>query len=203
MDKRKIFGIIIIIIGILALVAVIYFMFFYSPTPTEQPAAGEKAPVENNTANLPVTEEKKTAVINIIEPPRPEEITADDLKRMAASFAERFGSYSNQANYGNIKDLKIFMSSSMKEWADDYIQKEIAKNADKSIYYGTTTKAAGTEVISFNETAGVAEILVNTQRRTASGVMNNAETSQQDILIKYVKEKGAWKVNSAKWVGAE
>lgn len=199
MDKRKILGILIIIIGVLALVAVIYFMFFYNSAPTEQPVAEEKSPAENNAINLPVTEEKKTAVINIIEPPRPEEITADDLKRMAASFAERFGSYSNQANYGNIKDLKIFMSSSMKEWADDYIQKEIAKNTDKSIYYGVTAKAAGTEVISFDETAGTAEILVNTQKRIASGVMNNAETSQENILIKYVKENKAWKVNSAIW----
>lgn len=201
MNNKKLFGVIIIIIGVLALVAVIYFMFFYNPAPAINQSETGKEGTENKADNLPAIEEKKTAVINITNPPMLDKITEDDLKRMAASFAERFGSYSNQANYGNIKDLKIFMSAGMKKWADDFIKREIAKNADASIYYGATVKAAGAEVKSFNDGAGVAEILVSAQKQTATGAMNNIQNSQEDILIKFVKEKGAWKVDAAEWQG--
>lgn len=33
------------------------------------------------------------------------------------SFAERFGSFSNQSNYGNFTDLSIMMTEAMNNWA--------------------------------------------------------------------------------------
>jgi hypothetical protein len=123
----------------------------------------------------------------------------DDLTRMAESFAERFGSFSNQSNFANILDLKLFMSEKMKKWADNYITTHRGEN-DSEIYYGITTKAIGHKVIDWNDDAGTGQVLVNTRRREAtSSTLNSANAFSQDVLINFVKERGAWKVDSAFW----
>ena len=123
----------------------------------------------------------------------------DDLTRMAKSFTERFGSFSNQSNFANILDLKLFMSDKMKRWADDYVFKHRVDN-DSEIYYGITTKAIGSTVIDWNDDAGSGQVLINTRRREAtSSTLNSTDAFSQDVIINFVKEKGAWKVDSAFW----
>jgi hypothetical protein len=199
-NKKRIIGITIIITGLILLALIIYFLFFYNfsqPVPE-----GEKA--ENVPASIktePISPEKKKAIFNASEQPKitKEEIAEEELKRMAASFTERFGSYSNQSSYGNILDLKIFMTAKMQDWADNFIKETIAKNAYSGIYYGVTTKAVSETIRKFDDDGGEAIILVSAQRREATGATNNITTSYQDILIKFTKEKGAWKVDSADW----
>lgn len=123
-----------------------------------------------------------------------------ELKQMAAAFAERFGSFSNQSNYGNISDLKIFMTDKMRNWSDEFVAAEKAKKSDISIYFGVTTKALAEEMKKFDKENGEAEALVKTQRREASGFTSNISSYYQDIAISFKKEKGVWKVDSAKWV---
>jgi len=114
------------------------------------------------------------------------------------SFAERFGSYSNQANYGNIEDLKIFMSPKMQDWADDYVVSLRNQNKDNSVYYGITSVAISGEVKQFNDKTGAGEVLVSTQRRE---VIGNSEPKvfTQNVLIIFEKIKGDWKAASATW----
>ena len=119
---------------------------------------------------------------------------------MAASFVERFGSYSNQSNYNNINDLKIFMTKNMSNWADKFIKEQREKSQVNDIYYGITTKAVSEKVQEFDEDVGQAEILVSTRRREALGTTNNvSKTYNQNILVTFVKERGSWKVDSAYW----
>jgi hypothetical protein len=168
----------------------------------------KKAP----TPSLPTTNVTPSANVNLesvalnvnVATPSPPEVTNEeklktDLSRMAAAFAERFGSYSNQSNFENILDLKNFMTNQMQAWADDFIAKSRAERPDTSIYWGVTTKALKTTILNFDETKGVAEILVSTQRREATGTTTNARIYYQDIAIKFVKENGVWKVDEAIW----
>lgn len=197
--KKRIIGIIVIIVGLILLIAIIYFLFFYnfsSSTPTEKETV--KTVKEPATSNFP---QPPKAVINVGKyvPPTKSEITEEELKRLAASFAERFGSFSNQSPYANILDLKIFMTEKMQAWADKYIEDINAQKADTSIYYGITTKAVSTETKKYDKDASQAEILVKTQRREAIATANNITTSYEDVLIKLVKNKGAWKVDGAYW----
>ena len=128
--------------------------------------------------------------------------TPDEIytKQLASIFVERFGSYSNQSSFSNINDLKMLMSKKMQRWAENYVreQKEQAQAAD--IYYGITTKAVAGEVEEFDDDAGKAVILVRTRRREALGTtVNISNAYNQDALITFVKEDGAWKVDSAVW----
>ncbi len=195
MDKKYI-GIIAIIGSLLAIVGIIYYMFFYDPAVGILPNNESKE--EEVRVNLPTGNERTVIEIEQSEV-NEEKVRENDLKRIALSFSERFGSYSNQSNYGNIRDLKIFMSEDMKSWADNYIQEQIAKNIDRSIYYGVTTKSVAGEVNKFDEDVGIAEVFIQTQRREAIGTTSNTESFQQDIIINFVMERGAWKVDSAEW----
>lgn len=197
--NKKIFGIIIIFFGLALIAGIAYFIFFYKFPQAEEaedlPKIQEQVlPKEENQIKPLIKEEpaKKPT-------PTKTEIGQEDLKRLASAFAERFGSYSNQSDYGNISDLKIFMTQKMKSWADNYISQSREKKIDTSIYYGITTKSITSEVNKFDSDVGLAEILVKTQRREATGTTNNFTVFYQDIIINFIKETGAWKVNSAFW----
>ncbi len=196
MFNKRILAIIVIIFGFIILLGLIFFMFL-APVPEEAPEAEEEAAAETveteEPANLePALPEKRREIIK-------KEVNEDDLKRLAGSFAERYGSYSNQSGYENIKDLKIFMSSSMKEWADNFIKEAGGREGDESIYYGLTTKAVVVETKLYSEFSSSAEFLVKTQRREAVGSTANIRTFQQDATVEMIKEKGAWKVDRVIW----
>ena len=205
--RPKIIGIIAILAGLALLATIVYFFFFANKTEVNTPAGNKEINTLNtgsvtksdNNNTVPVQEAQKTSVVPV-KKTNPEKFSEEDLKKMALLFAERFGSFSNQSNFRNISDLKIFMSESMQKWADDYIKEQNEKMADNSIYYGIITKAVTTEVRQLDEAAGQAAVMVGTRRReTAMLDSNSSDTYNQDILISFVKENNLWKVNNAYW----
>lgn len=201
--NKKIWGIIIVIAALAIIAGIVYIIFFYrfssqpeqavrapaptAPAKTSAESAVEPPPVLPTAALEPPVEPKKT------------EIEADDLARMASAFAERFGSFSNQSDYDNIRDLEIFMTDSLKSWAENYVNDVRVKKTQTAIYYGIITKAISNEVKKFDAAAGQAEILVKTQRRETAGVSGNSSTFYQDIIIKYGREQGVWRVDGIYW----
>ncbi|HDQ22493.1 MAG TPA: hypothetical protein ENN28_00785 [Candidatus Uhrbacteria bacterium] len=123
-----------------------------------------------------------------------------NLLFVAQAFAERFGSYSNQGDYANFGDLKIFMTDSLDNWVQQtYIDELKKKNPDFNIYYALETKAISTEVLSLDESVGRAEIMVKTQRQEFDNDLVNPRVFYQDILLKMVKQNNEWKVDGAFW----
>ena len=217
--NRKAIGIVIIATGGIILAGMVYFIFFSdyslsdlfrkmeSGEPARSDIAGQ-APAEQDAP--PAIKQVQRIVLDpgdlrdIPSAPSRErdatQVRKDDLKRMASSFAERFGSYSNQSNFGNITELKIFMSRRMQEWADDYVNERRGRGSAADLYYGITTRAVAQEVKEIDDDTGKAVILVKTRRREASGsTINTSDVFDQDIIIDLVREGGAWKVDGAAW----
>ena len=218
--QKKIFGFIIILVGVILLAGIIY-VFFAGDFLNLIGKTNDDPTISNNKNNeipkvLNINEDRiNSSQDSASKDPR--EITIGDLDenntetedkqvgkkdliRIAGSFAERFGTYSNQSNFGNISSLKIFMSSKMKKWSDSYIKEQKEKNYDFSIYYGITTKTIASELKDFDDDLGFASVLISTRRREATGTMNNySNTFNQDILIDFAMEDGAWKVDSVYW----
>ncbi len=118
----------------------------------------------------------------------------------ASTFAERFGSYSNQSNYKNLDDLIIFMTEAMKKWVTEtYKPSLIKQNSDSSTYYALETKAISNQVNILDAKAGKSEILIKTQRQEFKNNISNPRIFYQDILIKMIKVDNEWKVNGAYW----
>jgi hypothetical protein len=222
--SRKILGILIVIAGLLIMVGIVYFGFlgnfsffgFLGDETETQISEPEEQEIETEVqeSNQTVRDRVPEAVIRerpIVDEPEVQPVETikrndisqfnkTDLKRMAASFAERFGSYSSHSNFSNIVDLKVFMSSKMEKWADSYVFEQRKQGIDKSIYFGITTKSVAEEVKSFDDDMGIASVLVLTRRREYTGSMNNlSNTYDQNVLIEFVNERGAWKVNDAVW----
>src|SRR3989338_2613864 len=193
--NKRIWGAIIVIIGLLLIAAIIFFLFFYKPSASQpvadRPAATEPRAVSTEPAGTsnPATAEQTAPL------PKKTEVNQDDLARMASAFAERFGSFSNQSDYGNLRDLQIFMTAKMQAWSQNYISQAKAKKTDSSIYYGIVTKSITSQVKRFDADDGQAEILVKTQRRESAGVAGNSSTFYQDILIEYWRDRGVWRVD--------
>jgi len=216
--SKKIIGIIIIVTGFLLFVGIIYVFFINSDFLSNffnkeveiveiknvDPKVIDKATTNSEirtkevkvvNINNPVTEDKKTE--NIVSSLKS---SKDDLVRMASSFAERFGSYSNQSDYTNLSHLIIFMSPKMKSWAEKFIQDSRLSKGPSDIYYGITTKSVKEEMLKYNEDTEQAEVLVNTRRKEASASSSNQSNSfSQDLIISFVKVNGVWKVDSAEW----
>lgn len=192
MTGKKPLAILIIIFALIILIGLVYFMFLAS--------VKEKKP----EATAPTAEEQpaETAVKEAAPPPAPvrkQQVSEEDLKRLAASFVERYGSYSNQSGYANIRDLEIFMSQAMKLWARNYMEQYGSQGRQTDIYYGITTKAVVVDTKQFDDYAGQAEFTVKTQRQESTGVSANVRSFQQDASAVIIKEGGVWKIERVKW----
>ncbi len=203
MENRKKLGIFIIIIGLLIIAAIIYFIFIRKPIEMVVPTDT----VGTTTVQLPI--EPDSSTINPGDRPRnyqqydiskeaPHETGANDVAKLAASFAERLGSFSNQSDYSNFDDLSIFMTETMRTWSKEYVAKMRTENPYNGTYYGITTKSISTEVKSFDEDKGAAEVIIVTSRREVKldGGENNY---QQNLRLVFAKQNDQWLVDGAYW----
>lgn len=200
MSRKKLVVILIIILALIILIGLVYFMFL---------APVQEEPAVDVTTNNEVAEKlPEMPSAPLITPPtqrrpavtEPRNTTKDELKRVAASFVERYGSYSNQSGHANLRELNVFMTNSLQQWIQNYINEAQKQNIDTNIYYGMTTQAVVVEEISYDEANGRAEFLVKTQRKESVGTSVNSRKFQQNAEIHLLKVSGIWKVDWISWV---
>lgn len=131
-------------------------------------------------------------------PPEQKRAAESEIQVLSMPFVERLGTYSNQSNYENLSQLLPFMTETMQGWANEKIT-AAQKQPFNTLYTGITTKALSFQVVSINETAGIAEAKIATQRKESVGTATNAKVYNQDISLKFKNIGGAWLVDSATW----
>ena len=202
MDNRKKIGIAVIILGLIIIILIIYFAFVKKDKDKNEPIIIETPIVE---LPLPTGDD----LTNSGDQPRSWQpnlnaeadhvFNETDLEKRAKAFAERFGSYSNQSNYSNFSDLEIFMTKSFVEWSKSYVEELRETAPSYEVYYGISTRALTTELISFDEATGQAEINVLTERSESSADGGDLEPYQQTILLEFNKLANDWLVDAAYW----
>lgn len=206
-NNRRTLGIIIIALGFIILALLLYLSFFVRPSEGPEPVTVDVPPI---TGQLPPSQENTEPTVTPNEQPRnyqkyditqeeEHEVNEQDLIKISQAFAERFGSYSNYSNYSNFSDLKIFMTEEMKIWADKYVEELRSSSQGATDYYGVTTNAITSEVLSFNDNSGSAAIMVTTQRRESTSQVNEGSAYIQDIQITLKRLNGEWLVDKAYW----
>ncbi len=188
MNKKKLFFIIAGVAILIVIILLIWQVFFLKKAATlEQTSEPKRLPVgvsiNTNTSAIVIKEAKTEA----------------DLKTIARTFAERFGSYSNETNFQNLADIRDFMTPKMKSWADGFIAEQKAGSAKTGDYYGIIVNALSVTVTSFDETIGRAEVVVNTQKLELVGSTANPKIFYQELLLKLVNSSNGWKVDEAIW----
>lgn len=194
MNKKII--IVMIVFAVLILIAfLILWLLGFWQKPTNTNLNTNKAANANLVVNTQVNMNAN------VEPVKSEDKVKAELSRIANSFVERFGSYSNQSNFENVSSIRVYMTENMKKWSDDFVKAYRQNNPDTSIYFGITTKAISTKLTGFSDKE--AAFTITTQRKESTGTTDNARVYYQDISVKFAKEQGVWKVNEAKWQEAK
>ena len=123
------------------------------------------------------------------------QLSAEEVgaQNVAKFFVEMLGSYSPDARFQNIIDLKPMMSSNMLRWADDFIERNLPniEQSDEAI----TTQVLKTDVV--NNQGSRMEILTLTRREGRSG--EGVELFNQEAEVLMVKIGDNWKVDSVEW----
>ncbi|MFA5886280.1 MAG: hypothetical protein WC863_00700 [Patescibacteria group bacterium] len=204
LNNRKQTGILLIVLGLLFLLVILYFILAKSPSvaPKLEPdIASSSASLPSSSTNGTTTPSDKPLDGRQydISKEKPLPVGAADLAKRAMLYSERFGSYSNQSDYGNFTDLKIFMTASFREWVDKYVA-DLKKNPQAvEGYYGIETKALTTELKSFADKDGTAEITVTTERRESNSQIGGGEPYIQKIDFGFVKVGSDWLIDKAYW----
>jgi len=180
---------IIIVISILLLLLLLWLLSFLIPkgTPkTESPTAQtQTTPTPSQT---PFTTQQ-------LQQEKELRTQASGVTTTAKLFVERYGSYSNEANFQNVRDVIPVMSQA-------FAAATLADLANKKAstgFYGVTTNVITADVVSQDESKGTAVIDLSTQRVEENGSAQNKTTKYQKIQLTLVKESGVWLVDSAKW----
>ncbi len=187
MEARKKI-IISLVVASIILIVIILFLIFRPKKEIE---------VINSPVNTSTVATELTKKIEALPPPSPEKVKEENsyplgLKQLAFAFAERFGSYSNDAKYKNLTDLEPLMTEKMKQSAKSIL----SSLTDNNIYQGVSTVALSSELKSFD--ANSAEMIVKTQRSQSIG-QAAPSLSYQDLDLKMVKVGEEWKVDEASW----
>lgn len=199
MLNRNAAAITIIAFGLIILIGLVWFMFLApvpAPAPTVPPATGTPQTGTQTALPEPAAVSPPTVRRTVASPT---ESTEDEVRRLATAAVERYGTYSNQAGYENIKDLELFMSSAFLTRSRQTIERTQAAGSDTSIYYGITTKAAAAETVQFDRATGTATFRVQAQRREFVGSADNVRSFRQAATVAMVKEGGVWKVDGITW----
>lgn len=114
---------------------------------------------------------------------------------LSKTFTERYGSYSNEANFSNLEDVIPLMSTSFAKETRDFID----SNEVPEEYYGVSTRVITVSVDSQDDTLGRAQVSITTQREESVDSPQNSSTKFQDIILTFKTEGGTWKVDSATW----
>lgn len=220
--KRKIFGIIIIIFGLGLLVAGGYYVYleyfassganFSMPDPFMEK---KQDPENDNTPDQSGQKLPDSGKQSVIEAEsgdegggsrenRDADVAAsgsekDRMLTMASLFTERFGSYSNQSDFGNITDLKMYMTNGMKEWADDFVMENRGSTEENAAYYGIITHVISKELIEMDDDDGSAVIMVDTRRQEMEGSGDGGDSFNQKLRIDLLRENGRWKIDNVSW----
>lgn len=164
---------------------------------------GENANSTNIFTNTNTTKSEFAENKNVQADTRKEILTKEPssqsvLIAIAKTFAEKFGSFSNQGNFENLEDAKYFMTARMIEWTNQYIEKN--KKVQNAVFYGVTTKSLKEEIITLSDDEESAQVLVSAQQEEfGSEVASRGKIVYKRLMLDFKKVDNSWKVDSAQW----
>lgn len=121
------------------------------------------------------------------------------LIAIAMTFTERFGSFSTQGDFENLKDSQYYMTEKLKAWSESYMEKN--KNREEGgEFYGVTTRALKADILTLDDDEKNAQVLVSVQQEENHGSQTGRGVILYNrLLLNCVKTDGSWKIDTALW----
>ncbi|HJV33337.1 MAG TPA: hypothetical protein VJ694_04900, partial [Patescibacteria group bacterium] len=155
-----------LIIGLfLLLVAVIVFavMYLLRSVPQKQQAAVPE--VDAPVIEAPSPTDETVEFVNPLIATKPASPGATGSRQMAELFAERYGSYSNQGDYQNLRDLLPVMTERYRKATEAFLA--TVGSASGQTFEGVTSVKVSTDMRSLDDDSAV--IAVTLQQERTSG----------------------------------
>ena len=169
MIARRTRSVMLLVILTLLLILIIWLLIsFFSQGPAEQTDQPAETPDQQEQVS------KETIQDVILEEEQEERQTAAGATSIAKTFVERYGSYSNESNFQNLRDLLPLMTDSFRQETTTFL----ASATTPEEYSSITTRVITVDMESYDEEEGVATVVMNTQREEATG-------SPQNILVRF------------------
>lgn len=127
-----------------------------------------------------------------VKPPTSEEVQKNAAQQMAKIFIERYGSYSTDNDYQNIREVETLVTPNL--WAT--LSKKIGAPINGGEFYGVTTKAITTSIVDWAKTSAAVEI--NTMRTENKN--GNILTSNQKVKVTVLQSGDQWVVDKFEWL---
>lgn len=185
--------IILIFVAVIVLVVVVWWLFtkFQKPPTVIPPGQDIPAAVEvTGPDDSDIQDELNKQIIG-----KSDQEVSDQAKIIAAGrfFVERYGSFSSQANWQNLSDVKTVVTRQL--W--DEFENLIAKNPidSEGEYYSLTTKVLSIRLVTHADS--LATIGVKTQKQEING--SESRIFYQDITVHFVKDSDSWLVSDFNW----
>lgn len=112
--------------------------------------------------------------------------------QMAELFAERYGSYSNQSDYGNLRDLLPLMTAKLRSETEAKLE---AASGTPTEYVGVTSRKLSSKLTSGDESSDRVVIEVSVQQTKTVGT-GAPEVSYKTYVVRLVKVGDDWKVDA-------
>ena len=125
-----------------------------------------------------------------IKPQTSDEAEQNLAKQLAKIFVERYGSYSTDNNFQNLKEVESLVTDSF--WSN--ISSKIT-NPTKQEFTGVTTKVVAMKIPQSGKTEAVVEL----QTKRTEEKNGNISNSYQIVTVDMVKSGDSWLVSDAVW----
>ncbi|PIT88732.1 MAG: hypothetical protein COU29_00575 [Candidatus Magasanikbacteria bacterium CG10_big_fil_rev_8_21_14_0_10_36_32] len=126
-----------------------------------------------------------------VKQPTTEEQMKNAAKQIAKIFVERYGTYSTDNNFSNIKELDTMCSRDL--WS--VLSSRITDTQVNNGFVGVTTKAVTSVITSWQTDKAIVEI-TTVRTETKDGVTSS---KNQKATVTLVNVQNNWLVDDAKW----
>lgn len=202
MSRRNKIIITVLASAIVALLILVILLWFLNRNGA---GVGTESPNVNVGIQVPVTLPGASSA-DSLQPSAPaeEQNLEADIKAIASTFVERYGSYSNQSNFENLLSARSLMTIKFRAEVDSFVRQQDGFNPSDvtlgAVYEGVTTNVINVKIEELDEDLGEATALVKTQRIASKVDSSNPRPYYQDIRITLEENSDGWKIDSAQWL---
>ncbi len=190
MSPRTRRNLLVVLLVLLALL--IAFLLWWFLRPKAAPVV--VPPTPNVTQTIPTSTKPTISDVRQQEAAQ-ERVSTASLQTASKIFAERYGSYSAEANFANLTDVLPLMTDAFAKETRAYV----ATATPPTEYYAVTTHVVTIAVDGEDDAAGTARVTVTTQREEAKGNVQDVSVRYQDLVLTFLRENDTWLVASANW----
>jgi len=180
-------GLILILIGII-IFAVMLLRNAMAPPPAVL------APVEPDLTQIAESPPAPSDFVNPLIVPAEAVSGSTASRQMAELFAERYGSYSNQGEYENLRDLLPIMTARYRRSTETFLK--TAEAVPGQPFEGVTSKKVSTQIRDLDEDSAVIAVALQQERTSGSAA---PAIGYRTLRMELQLVGSDWRVDASSW----